>query len=543
MLVSISFGLLIIGLDARGTVTLPTPRTLATPSTRDKSVIFGDVENNAWYNNNIGGNAGWVDSNVRRISIPDNLTSNFPNSPVARNPWAAPGSSEIMSPCGIRGGGSPCDSPTNRQLLNDGRRIAGAWACTMVADDGFGFWEDQITGINQTASEEQQLGDVAIEIDGRDIPQSLCDGEAEPCFFSRWRQGGVAMVAWSVQANNLGGYSWRLCPGEEDQTEACFQQHPLRFASDVQVLRFVPCEGCVRSGQEMVIPLVKETNNVHPVDSEWAKVPMGEPGHESNPDYPCPDCDTCAGPDCDTCAGGSNSGGGNYPPGHYHSDRNCYHLSTQNISIVDLVRVPNLPVGKYTLSWRWDGYKNPQVWTNCADITIVDPWDNGPVEWPVPVPFTDARDVTLVCPAENNGIGREIPDTRFPVEILSYYNLPQYYDHAATCAEPEPQVSGTGPPPTGWCDICGTGDGSVSPTGWILTDWLTGWTLCSDAVEWAWNAEWSCSQLKERPHHCCPDLLLETQIKPLTTKLSDQVVKQSQSGDHLRGIRKVQIDA
>jgi hypothetical protein len=32
-----------------------------------------------------------------------------------------------------------------------------------------------------------------------------------------------------------------------------------------------------------------------------------------------------------------------------------------------------LPAGEYVLSWRWDVEQSPQVWANCADITIVDP--------------------------------------------------------------------------------------------------------------------------------------------------------------------------
>jgi hypothetical protein len=38
--------------------------------------------------------------------------------------------------------------------------------------------------------------------------------------------------------------------------------------------------------------------------------------------------------------------------------------------IVDNVRVPEA-AGEYVLRWRWDTEQNPQVWTNCADITVV----------------------------------------------------------------------------------------------------------------------------------------------------------------------------
>jgi hypothetical protein len=39
--------------------------------------------------------------------------------------------------------------------------------------------------------------------------------------------------------------------------------------------------------------------------------------------------------------------------------------------IVDTVAVPTI-AGDYVLRWRWDTEQNPQVWTNCADITIVE---------------------------------------------------------------------------------------------------------------------------------------------------------------------------
>ena len=42
-----------------------------------------------------------------------------------------------------------------------------------------------------------------------------------------------------------------------------------------------------------------------------------------------------------------------------------------NFSIVETVDVPaDLPTGDYVLSWRWDAEATPQVWLNCADITI-----------------------------------------------------------------------------------------------------------------------------------------------------------------------------
>jgi len=38
--------------------------------------------------------------------------------------------------------------------------------------------------------------------------------------------------------------------------------------------------------------------------------------------------------------------------------------------IVDKVQVPQTK-GDFVLRWRWDTEQNPQVWSHCADITVV----------------------------------------------------------------------------------------------------------------------------------------------------------------------------
>jgi len=43
-------------------------------------------------------------------------------------------------------------------------------------------------------------------------------------------------------------------------------------------------------------------------------------------------------------------------------------------SVVDEIEVPeDLEAGDYLLSWRWDAEQSPQIWQNCADITLVPP--------------------------------------------------------------------------------------------------------------------------------------------------------------------------
>ena len=39
-------------------------------------------------------------------------------------------------------------------------------------------------------------------------------------------------------------------------------------------------------------------------------------------------------------------------------------------AIVDHVQVP-ATTGDFVLRWRWDTEQNPQIWTHCADVSII----------------------------------------------------------------------------------------------------------------------------------------------------------------------------
>jgi len=42
-----------------------------------------------------------------------------------------------------------------------------------------------------------------------------------------------------------------------------------------------------------------------------------------------------------------------------------------DFDIVDEVFIPQLEEGDYILSFRWESEQTPQVWTQCADIKIM----------------------------------------------------------------------------------------------------------------------------------------------------------------------------
>jgi hypothetical protein len=42
-----------------------------------------------------------------------------------------------------------------------------------------------------------------------------------------------------------------------------------------------------------------------------------------------------------------------------------------NVAIRDVLRVPRVQAGEYVVGFRWDCETSSQVWSTCADISIV----------------------------------------------------------------------------------------------------------------------------------------------------------------------------
>lgn len=212
----------------------------------------------------------------------------------ATQPWRAPGTAEVFSPCGAFCENDGIGSPSGCEI---GRKPDDWWTVR----------------------------------DGNDLPKTQR---------TQWTAGGTAKVAWAALFNHGGGYSYRLCPANEEQTEACFQKHHLSFVGDTSLVHWT-------DGREAEFPAVTMSTGTYPPGSQWRtiRIPSCSTttpsicGHELLP-QPCSQC----------CA------------------HNC---DTWDYSVMDTIAVPALPVGDYTLSWRWDGEINHQVWQNCADIAIV----------------------------------------------------------------------------------------------------------------------------------------------------------------------------
>jgi hypothetical protein len=275
---------LILGADSHGQMVIP-------PSRNGGRLETGtDLSASHWY--------------VSGVQIPGDATlpSEFitidnerANTWCKKNPWRAPGTTAVLSPCGT--------------------------GCENGKGDPF----DNIL--------DPQCADPAVWEDGRDLPKTKR---------VVWQQGGIAEVAWAPSIGHGGGYAYRLCPASQDRPdEACFQQleHHLEFVDDFHTIHYTA------SGEEEIIPAKRTKIGTFPAGSHWSMNPIPTAqGPAAFPDpctrHPCP----------------------GYPgPAGFSS----------SFSIKDRVKVPaNLTPGNYTLSWRYDCEVSPQVWTNCADISI-----------------------------------------------------------------------------------------------------------------------------------------------------------------------------
>ena len=171
----------------------------------------------------------------------------------ATQPWRAPGTAPVWSPCG-----------------------------------GFCLDEDTYSPNGCTVGQSYDDDDRWEVKDGRDLPTSAR---------TRWQAGGTAKVAFTALFNHGGGYAYRLCPADASQTEECFQRGHLSFATETSTVHWT-------SGKEATYPAVTMRNGTHPAGSEWRtiRIPSCSTttpsicGHELLPKP----CAACCAHSCDT---------------------------------------------------------------------------------------------------------------------------------------------------------------------------------------------------------------------------------------------------
>ena len=238
-----------------------------------------------------------------------NATEGGPDDIWRFQPWRSPGLAPVADACGMAGG-------TPVPMFNGGE-----YAKTEYAKQG-------------------DLGSYALR--------------ARPTG-TTWTAGAVVNVSWYIAYNHGGGYKYRLCPRTSQLTEACFQlpEHQLAFASEHHVVLF-------EDGPRRIPNAVVEEGG----GLGWMKNPIPMPVDSIGAD-----CDDDTGHPCGGCPCGSGYPGGargeDFPNPFGQSD------AGSNRAIVDEVRVPDVPPGDYVVGFRWDCETSSQVWSTCADVTIV----------------------------------------------------------------------------------------------------------------------------------------------------------------------------
>jgi len=262
------------------------------------------------------------------------------------NPWRAPGHAPIESPCGIAGGWYKQGKPGNGGIPPKG------------------------------------------------IPQGFDGRKLNTTTVTKWAAGSQQEVAWSIDANHGGGYSYRLCPKWENLTEECFQANSLKFVGDTSWIQYGSTAVPQGKANRTAIPAMRTTNGTKPEGSEWTRNPIPacngirggalmEPSC-TEPQFP-PPMDAPAFKIREGMTQPGLYGFGlnrciSHIPGRPLED--CNPIETEhwaerfNFNIIDLVQVPaSLPAGDYVLGFRWDCEQSPQIWADCADIEITKPVD------------------------------------------------------------------------------------------------------------------------------------------------------------------------
>jgi len=229
------------------------------------------------------------------------------------NPWRAPGSAPIYSPCGVNGGnpqGCPLGDPTERDCPGGG--------------SSHGVRAEELSWENSLRT--------------------------------TWKRGAAEEVGWGIIANHGGGYSYRLCKEGQAITEECFRKTVLDFVGDFQWVQY-------GEGGERVEFLANRTREgTSPPGSQWSRNPIPA-CIEPDGGWFSPTAECSQGTQFPPPAPGLEGYGETYlAPG----------APTFFWTLMDLVEVPmDLEPGQYVLSFRWDCEQTSQVWNACSSITVV----------------------------------------------------------------------------------------------------------------------------------------------------------------------------
>jgi hypothetical protein len=233
--------------------------------------------------------------------------------------------------------------------------------------------------------------------------------------------GGKLKTKFNMHANHAGGYIYSLCPKKD--YDSCYDKHkPKSGAVDAPAtLAYLDCVwSCFQAnplpfvGEQKLQLRGKEANHVklNAVSKQgksgtgtatFREVPIADVGSKSNSwqyvkSFSSDDVKAQFSADFGPKVSKGTVQVG--PKGHNPTDW----------QVVDEVQIPapasGLPAGQYLLSWRYDCGTANQIWTNCADVELV----NGPVPTPdpdattTPPPQTEQPATTAAGPSQGYGM-------------------------------------------------------------------------------------------------------------------------------------------
>lgn len=256
------------------------------------------------------------------------------------NPWRAPGFAPVFDPCGLAGGMLPGEA---------------------------GVLNPPPPGVDQGSR-------------GQDLPEI-------PELKAVWAAGSVQEVAWGINANHGGGYAYRLCKkvAGQDLTEECFQQNHLQFVGDESWVQFAD-----DVTNRTKISAVRVSEGTSPEGAIWTRNPIPACGGVTGGGIHVSSCKHAqfepplkdvirAHPKYAPLPGLYGFGMGHCvglnlvgpPTDACTEDEETFWKERFHFNIIDRVQVPStLTPGEYAMSFRWDSEQTPQVWANCADVTI-----------------------------------------------------------------------------------------------------------------------------------------------------------------------------
>eukprot|EP00036_Acanthoecidae_sp_10tr_P011490 CAMPEP_0182926672 /NCGR_PEP_ID=MMETSP0105_2-20130417/12203_1 /TAXON_ID=81532 ORGANISM="Acanthoeca-like sp., Strain 10tr" /NCGR_SAMPLE_ID=MMETSP0105_2 /ASSEMBLY_ACC=CAM_ASM_000205 /LENGTH=318 /DNA_ID=CAMNT_0025064573 /DNA_START=135 /DNA_END=1091 /DNA_ORIENTATION=- len=213
---------------------------------------------------------------------------------------------------------------------------------------------------------------------GGETPEGAHQGDKgsalPPTVPTRWSAGAAVEVGWMIAANHGGGYSYSLCPKSEPLTEACLNKLPLKFASNNHTIRYLDGRPSV------AIPATDVSVGTFPMGSTWRVNPIPacscdfgrgcRVNGSSSMTRAYSECSGCAYSECGKSVPTEFPVPFPFGYGQQIWDRQRPSADADDWIIVDKVEVPS-QTGEYVLRWRWDTEQNPQVWTHCADVSIV----------------------------------------------------------------------------------------------------------------------------------------------------------------------------